>query len=185
MNNENQVEITIMGQNYYVVATSLEEEAYIKKTAKLVEEQVQNVLRHGEIPEVATLVYAAMNIADMYHKEQSNATNLIYQIGQTADQVTKLEKELAKLKSEKPKRETKAKPKAEVKPEKKMDKNDDLLATLVEEAEALGVAAKGLSKKEMEQRQKEKAMEAVISELEDLNQEAEFVLENQTKLPNC
>lgn len=175
MNNETQVEITIMGSEYYVMATTLEEEAYIKKTAKLVEEQVQLVLRNGGAADVATLVYAAMNIADMYHKEQSNATNLIYQIGQTAEQVTKLEKELAKLKAEKPKRETKAKGKVE--------KKDDLLATLVEEAEAAEAAAKGSLKQEGEKLSKpEKGSDGDSALLEEM-EEQEYVLDNQTVLP--
>lgn len=102
------VKFTILGAEYSIWASCPEEEDYILKTAKTVSDQVEQILSSGSITELAALVYASMNMADLYYKELQNSENLRFQITQSASQVSKLEKEVVKLKGEKTKRTRKA-----------------------------------------------------------------------------
>lgn len=95
---KNRVNFTILGNDYTILSGSLEEEAYILKTAKLVEEESRKILENSGVSQVGALVYAAMNIADLYYKEQGNTENLRVQITEFADANTKLEKELNRQK---------------------------------------------------------------------------------------
>lgn len=100
--NKKRVSVTILGTEYTIMSGSPEEEAYIRKTAALVEDEVAKVLEKNGVSQVGALVYAAMNIADLFFKEQSNTENLRFQITQSAERTSKLEKELSRAKSDKP-----------------------------------------------------------------------------------
>lgn len=103
-----EVAFTILGEEYILLANTIEEEAYIQKTAGLVEEQATAIVGRSHFSRSKSMVYASMNLADLYFKEQANTINLRKEIIDSADRISKLEKELQRLKTDKPKRGAKA-----------------------------------------------------------------------------
>lgn len=103
-----QITISILGQECKIIANSPEEEARILKTAKLVQGELDDILAQSGVSQVTALVYAALNMGDRLCREQESMENLRVQITESAERVAKLEKELHKIKQEKPKRKTKA-----------------------------------------------------------------------------
>lgn len=187
------VTVNILGKDYHMLASTVEEEAYIRKTGKLVESEMRKVLTNNGVSQVSALVYAGMNIADLYFKEQSITENLRVQITQSAEEATKLEKEIARMKADKPKREPKTgKGKTVASPEPV----EAPLQNLLEEIEMATeeVAEKVQEKTEGKAEEKEEEVvdtnqlsldltmtESTLEKLEKLVEEAEEQ-EEQTKL---
>ena len=64
----NKIVVSIGGKDYTMVA--VEDEAYVRRCAALVDKQLQEVLTGSRLPQVDAAVLAAMNVADLYLKEQ-------------------------------------------------------------------------------------------------------------------
>lgn len=111
-----QVTVTILGQEYKIMASSPEEKGRIQKTATFVQGELEEILSKTGASQVTALVYAALNMGDRFCKEQEGMENLRVQITESAERVAKLEKELQKLKQDKPKRETTRRAKAQEPP---------------------------------------------------------------------
>ena len=74
---KNKVVVTIAGQEYTMVA--VEDEAYVRKCADYVDSQLRDIMSN-KLPKETAAVLAAMNMADLYFKEQDAAENLRRQI---------------------------------------------------------------------------------------------------------
>lgn len=71
---KNKVVVTIAGQEYTMVA--VEDEAYVRKCADYVDSQLRDIMSN-KLPKETAAVLAAMNMADLYFKEQDAAEILL------------------------------------------------------------------------------------------------------------
>ena len=94
---KNKVVVTIAGQEYTMVA--VEDEAYVRKCAGYVDSQLRDIMS-GRLPKETAAVLAAMNMADLYFKEQEAAENLRRQIKENLEEASRLKTELSEAKRE-------------------------------------------------------------------------------------
>ena len=94
---KNKVVVTIAGQEYTMVA--VEDEAYVRKCASYVDSQLRDIMS-GRLPKETAAVLAAMNMADLYFKEQEAAENLRRQIKENLEEASRLKTELSEAKRE-------------------------------------------------------------------------------------
>ena len=94
---KNKVVVTIAGQEYTMVA--VEDEAYVRKCAGYVDSQLRDIMS-GRLPKETAAVLAAMNMADLYFKEQDAAENLRRQIKENLEEASRLKTELSEAKRE-------------------------------------------------------------------------------------
>ena len=91
---KNKVVVTIAGQEYTMVA--VEDEAYVRKCADYVDSQLRDIMSN-KLPKETAAVLAAMNMADLYFKEQDAAENLRRQ---NLEEASRLKMELSEAKRE-------------------------------------------------------------------------------------
>ena len=94
----NKIVVTIGGKDYTMVA--VEDEAYVRRCAALVDKQLQEVLTGSRLPQVDAAVLAAMNVADLYLKEQEISENLRRQVKENLEEANALKLELSEAKRE-------------------------------------------------------------------------------------
>ena len=94
---KNKVVVTIAGQEYTMVA--VEDEAYVRKCADYVDSQLRDIMSN-KLPKETAAVLAAMNMADLYFKEQDAAENLRRQIKENLEEASRLKMELSEAKRE-------------------------------------------------------------------------------------
>ena len=94
---KNKVVVTIAGQEYTMVA--VEDEAYVRKCADYVDSQLRDLMSN-KLPKETAAVLAAMNMADLYFKEQDAAENLRRQIKENLEEASRLKTELSEAKRE-------------------------------------------------------------------------------------
>lgn len=95
---KNKVTVTIAGQQLTLVGT--EDESYVYRVAALVDEQVRQVAEAGRMSVVDSTLLAAVNVADLYFKEQETCENLRRQIKDVLEDSAKLKMELSDAKRE-------------------------------------------------------------------------------------
>ena len=93
----NKVVVTIAGREYTMVA--VEDEAYVRKCAEHVDQQLKQVLS-GHLAQADAAVLAAMNIADEYFREQQAGENLRRQVKENLEEANRLKLELSEAKRE-------------------------------------------------------------------------------------
>lgn len=106
------IDVDILGQDCQVMCSSPEEELRVQKTASLIREEVENIVRQAGVSQVTALLYTALNLGDRLFREIESTENLRDQITQGAEQIAKLERELHK--KPKAKESTKARGKKDV-----------------------------------------------------------------------
>ena len=94
---KHKVVVTIAGRDYTMVAA--EDESYVRRCAALVDTQLKEV-SGIRIPQADAAVLAAMNIADMYHRELDASENLRRQIKENLEEANRLKLELSEAKRE-------------------------------------------------------------------------------------
>ena len=94
----NKVDVTIGGKKYTMVA--VENEEYVLKCAGLVDRQLSEVSAGGRRTQADAAVLAAMNIADLYLKEQETSENLRRQVKENLEECSALKLELSEAKRE-------------------------------------------------------------------------------------
>ena len=94
----NKIVVTIGGKDYTMVA--VEDEAYVRRCAGLVDKQLQEVMTGSRLPQVDAAVLAAMNVADLYLKEQEISENLRRQVKENLEEANALKLELSEAKRE-------------------------------------------------------------------------------------
>ncbi len=94
---KNKVVVTIAGQDYTMVA--VEDEAYVRKCAALVDEQMSEIMG-SRLSQTAAAVLTAMNVADRYYKEHETSENLRRQLKESMEEAGKLKGELSEAKRE-------------------------------------------------------------------------------------
>ena len=94
----NKIVVSIGGKDYTMVA--VEDEAYVRRCAALVDKQLQEVLTGSRLPQVDAAVLAAMNVADLYLKEQEISENLRRQVKEGLEEASRLKLELSEAKRE-------------------------------------------------------------------------------------
>lgn len=94
----NRVVVTIDGFDYTVVSEDNEE--HIRKSAALVDKNIQEIKASTNLATVSSVVLAAMNIADKYYKAQDGTDGLRMQIKEYAEECAHLRAEVARLKKE-------------------------------------------------------------------------------------
>lgn len=94
----NKIVVSIGGKDYTMVA--VEDEAYVRRCAALVDKQLQEVLTGSRLPQVDAAVLAAMNVADLYLKEQEISENLRRQVKENLEEANTLKLELSEAKRE-------------------------------------------------------------------------------------
>lgn len=94
----NRVSVTIDGREYNIIAA--EDEAYVRKVAAHVDEQVRAVIEGSRVSSVDGITLAAMNIADQYYKEQAASENLRRQLKEYLEEGAKQKLEISELKRE-------------------------------------------------------------------------------------
>ena len=94
----NKIVVSIGGKDYTMVA--VEDEAYVRRCAALVDKQLQEVVSGSRLPQVDAAVLAAMNVADLYLKEQEISENLRRQVKENLEEANALKLELSEAKRE-------------------------------------------------------------------------------------
>ncbi len=94
----NRVTVIIDGREYNIIAA--EDEAYVRKAAALVDDQVKSVIQGARVSSVDGATLAAMNIADLYYKEQAASENLRRQLKEYLEEGAKQKLEISELKRE-------------------------------------------------------------------------------------
>ena len=94
----NRVVVTIDGFDYTVVSEDNEE--HIRKSAALVDKNIQEVKASTNLSTVTSVVLAAMNIADKYYKAQDGTDGLRLQVRDYAEECARLRAEVARRKKE-------------------------------------------------------------------------------------
>ena len=94
----NKIVVSIGGKDYTMVA--VEDKAYVRRCAALVDKQLQEVLTGSRLPQVDAAVLAAMNVADLYLKEQEISENLRRQVKENLEEANALKLELSEAKRE-------------------------------------------------------------------------------------
>ena len=94
----NKIVVSIGGKDYTMVA--VEDEAYVRRCAELVDQQVQEISVGGRLSQTDAAVLAAMNVADLYLKEQETSENLRRQVKENLEEANTLKLELSEAKRE-------------------------------------------------------------------------------------
>lgn len=94
----NRVRVIVDGREYNIIAA--EDEAYVRKVAALVDEQVRAVIEGSRVSSVDGVTLAAMNIADQLCKEQAASENLRRQLKEYLEEGAKQKLEISELKRE-------------------------------------------------------------------------------------
>ena len=95
---KNKITVTIGGRDYTMVA--VEDEAYVRRCAALVDQQIKEVSAEGRLSQADAAVLAAMNIADLLMKEQETSENLRRQVKENLEEANSLKLELSEAKRE-------------------------------------------------------------------------------------
>ena len=95
---KNRISVTIADHEYTLVAE--EDEGYIRKVAQSVDEQIGQVLQGSKLSLTDGAILAAVNMADLYCKEQQVSENLRRQVKECVEEDTKLKLELSEAKRE-------------------------------------------------------------------------------------
>lgn len=95
---KNTIKVIIDGRDYNMVA--VEDEAYVRRCAELVDQQIREVSAGGRLSQADAAVLAAMNVADMLLKEQEASENLRRQVKENLEQANALKMELSEAKRE-------------------------------------------------------------------------------------
>ena len=95
---KNKITVTISGQEYTMVAA--EDAAYVRRCAEFVDGQLKQVTAGGRLSLADACVLAAMNMADLYFKEQDSSENLRRQIKDALEANKKLEDQLSESRRE-------------------------------------------------------------------------------------
>ena len=95
---KNKIVVTIGGRDYTMVA--VEDGAYVRRCAELVDQQLREVLAAGKLSQADAAVLAAMNVADQYLKEQDASENLRRQVKENLEEANSLKLELSEAKRE-------------------------------------------------------------------------------------
>ncbi len=95
---KNRIVVTIGGRDYTMVA--VEDEAYVRRCAELVDQQIQEISAGGRLSQTDAAVLAAMNVADLYLKEQESSENLRRQVKENLEEANTLKLELSEAKRE-------------------------------------------------------------------------------------
>ena len=95
---KNRIVVTIGGRDYTMVAA--ENEEYVRRCAELVDRQIQEVGEGGRLSQTDAAVLAAMNVADLYLKEQEASENLRRQVKEGLEEASRLKLELSEAKRE-------------------------------------------------------------------------------------
>ena len=102
----NRIEIRIRDQIYPILAE--ENESYLRLCAKIVEQELSDVMDGSRLTLSDGAVLAALNIADKYCKERQVTDSLRSQLKDALDENARLARELA---AQKPKEPREKKPK--------------------------------------------------------------------------
>lgn len=92
---KSRVTLAIGGMEYTVV--SEESEEYIRKSARLVDQNIAEIKAASSLSSLTCAVLAAMNIADKYYKAEESCENMRAQIQSYAEECAQLRSELNKL----------------------------------------------------------------------------------------
>lgn len=95
---KNHVTVTVAGQEYTLMGN--EEPEYIRKVARRVDKEVRQVIYQDRVSMVAGAVLAALNLTDLYFKEQEAAENLRRQLKEYLEDSAQVKLELAEAKRE-------------------------------------------------------------------------------------
>ncbi len=95
---KNRIVVTIGGKDYTMVA--VEDESYVRRCAALVDQQLREVSEAGRLSQADAAVLAAMNVADLYMKEQETSENLRRQVKENLEEANALKLELSEAKRE-------------------------------------------------------------------------------------
>ena len=95
---KNTIKVTIGGRDYNMVA--VEDEAYVRRCAELVDQQIKEVSAEGRLSQAGAAVPAAMNVADLLLKEQEASENLRRQVKENLEEANTLKLELSEAKRE-------------------------------------------------------------------------------------
>lgn len=95
---KNTIKVTIDGRDYNMVA--VEDEAYVRRCAELVDQQIKEVSAGGRLSQADAAVLAAMNVADLLLKEQEASENLRRQVKENLEEANALKMELSEAKRE-------------------------------------------------------------------------------------
>lgn len=94
---KNKISVIIGGQEYTMVA--VEDEAYVRRCAELVNTQLKQLL-NGPLSYTHAAVLTAMNLADQYYRELEASENLRHQLKDALEEASRLEMELSDSKRE-------------------------------------------------------------------------------------
>ena len=94
----NRVVVNIGGKDYTMVAA--EGEDYVRQCAELVDQHLREVTQDSRLSQADAAVLAAMNVADLYLKEQETAENLRRQVKENLEEANSLKLELSEAKRE-------------------------------------------------------------------------------------
>lgn len=94
----NRIVVNIGGKDYTMVAA--EDEGYVRRCAELVNRQLSEVSAGGRLSQADAAVLAAMNVADLYLKEQTVSENLRRQVKENLEEASALKLELSEAKRE-------------------------------------------------------------------------------------
>ena len=93
----NKIVVSIAGKDYTMVAA--EDEAYVRRCAALVDRQIGDIAAGGgRLSQSDAAVLAAMNVADLYLKEQEASENLRRQVKESLEEANGLKMELSEAK---------------------------------------------------------------------------------------
>ena len=96
---QNRVTVSIDGKSYTILAS--EDEAYIKKTAALVQSKISEIKKGASLSSIDSAMLTALNIADLYYKALAASDGLRAQMLSYTDENAALRAEIAKLKKRK------------------------------------------------------------------------------------
>lgn len=92
------ITVTIAGHDYTLLAD--EDEAFTRKVAQHVNDQIQAVLEGSRISITDAAVLAAMNVSEEYFREVEGAENLRRQLKEYLEESSKLKQELSEARRE-------------------------------------------------------------------------------------
>ena len=95
---KNRIVVNIGDRDYTMVA--VEDEAYVRRCAELVDRQLKAISQDSRLSLADAAVLAAMNVADLYLKEQETSENLRRQVKENLEEANSLKLELSEAKRE-------------------------------------------------------------------------------------
>ncbi len=95
---KNRVEISVAGRNYTITAE--EGKDYVQRVAAFVDGQINEVREATHVSALDAAVLAAVNLADLYFKEQEACANLRRQTKESADELGRTKLELSEARRE-------------------------------------------------------------------------------------